>query len=392
MADIAKVSSEKLILVRKNNSNPFEKYMPYVKTDETTGKRTWYIDDKNTNIEAPAEIPSNEQVTAFHDACMWYIMLGNGILQGVYSECQASLANKNFSIGSGMIMFGGRLIEIGKNSQVNVDLSSFNDQTTVYIKLQMIIAENDTESDVGIYATTNSSEKTDCLNGPGTYEIILFKITGTRVEKIIPTLEPGVAQNATNLLGTGRIAGVPFDNVFKQENGKVVGVNYATEANVCAEARGFEGGDKNRVNENLYLPGRGVYLLQEAVLTRNDSPEIIESNDSNGRTTYSTGWIPFENSNSLSSLTGIYDVTWNRGTSTDGVFESIDNAGAILQTYYDAMINKRGNGLAPIPVYGNYLSDTLEIDILNKRLKFYGMRFRDSLKNISVKVHLFGGY
>lgn len=392
MADIAKVSSENLILVRKNNSNPFEKYMPYVKTDEAPGKRTWYIAGKNTNIKAPAEIPSNEQVTAFHDACMWYIMLGNGILQGVYNECQASLVNGKFYISSGMIMFGGRLIEIGKNSQVEVDCSNFGDNATFCIKLEMTINEDDAKSDVGIYATADGSENTDCLSGPGTYEIILFKIIGTRVEKIIPTLEPGVAQNATNLLGTGRIAGVPFDNVFKQENGKVVGVNYATEADVCAEARGFEGGDKNKVDTNLYLPNRGVYLLQEAVLTRNHSPEITESNDSNGRTTYSTKWIPFENSNSLSSLTGIYDVTWNRGTSTDGVFESIDNAGAILQTYYDAMINKGGNGLAPIPVYGNYLSDTLEIDILNKRLKFYGMRFRDNLKNISVKVHLFGGY
>lgn len=392
MADIAKVSSENLILVRKNNSNPFEKYMPYVKTDEAPGKRTWYIAGKNTNIKAPAEIPSNEQVTAFHDACMWYIMLGNGILQGVYNECQASLVNGKFYISSGMIMFGGRLIEVGKNSQVEVDCSNFGDNATFCIKLEMTINEDDAKSDVGIYATADGSENTDCLSGPGTYEIILFKIIGTRVEKIIPTLEPGVAQNATNLLGTGRIAGVPFDNVFKQENGKVVGVNYATEADVCAEARGFEGGDKNKVDTNLYLPNRGVYLLQEAVLTRNHSPEITESNDSNGRTTYSTKWIPFENSNSLSSLTGIYDVTWNRGTSTDGVFESIDNAGAILQTYYDAMINKGGNGLAPIPVYGNYLSDTLEIDILNKRLKFYGMRFRDNLKNISVKVHLFGGY
>lgn len=391
MADIARVTSNNLVLVRKNNSNSFEKYMPYVEIDNT-GKRTWYIDGKNTNIEVPTEIPNNEQVTAFHDACMWYTMLGNGILQGVYNECQASLVNGKFYISSGMIMFGGRLIEIGKNSQVEVDCSNFGDNATFYIKLEMTINEDDAKSDVGVYATPDSSENTDCLSGPGTYEIILFKIIGTRVEKIIPTLEPGVAQNATNLLGTGRIAGVPFDNLFKQENGKVVGVNYATEADVCAEARGFEGGDKNRVNENLYLPGRGVYLLQEAVLIRNYSPEIIESNDSNGSTTYSTKWIPFENSNSLSSLTGIYDVTWNRGTSTDGVFESIDNAGAILQTYYDAMINKGGNGLAPIPVYGNYLSDTLEIDILNKQLKFYGMRSRDNLKNISVKVHLFGGY
>lgn len=381
MADIAKVSSENLILVRKNNSNPFEKYMPYVETDEATGKRNWYIAEKNTNIEAPAEIPNNEQVTAFHDACMWYTMLGNGILQGVYNECQASLANGKFYISSGMIMFGGRLIEIGKNSQVEVDCSNFGDNATFYIKLEMTINEDDAKSDVGIYATADSSEKTDCLNGAGTYDIILFRVNGTNVNKVIPTLEPGIAQNATNLLGGGRIAGVRFSDVFKEQNGKVVGVKYATEAEVCAEARGFEGGDKNRVNENLYLPGRGVYLLQEAVLIRNYSPEIIESNDSNGSTTYSTKWIPFENSNSLSRLEGIYDVTINDN--------SISGSGAVLQTHKD---NPTKYPTAKIPVYGSYNKETLKIDIPNKQLRFLGYSSDSKLKNVTVKVHLFGGY
>lgn len=392
MADIAKVSSENLILVRKNNSNPFEKYMPYVKTDEATGKRTWYIAEKNTNIEAPAEIPSNEQVTAFHDACMWYIMLGNGILQGVYSECQASLVNKNFSINSGMIMFGGRLIEIGKNSQVNIDLSSFNDQTTIYIKLQMIIAENDAESDVGVYATTNSTEKNDCLSGPGTYEIILFKIIGTRVEKIIPTLEPGVAQNATNLLGTGRIAGVPFDNVFKQENGKVVGVNYATEADVCAEARGFEGGDKNKVDTNLYLPNRGVYLLQEAVLIKSKNV-TIKSKNAGGNSIY----FPFDNSNSLSSLQGIDSVV----ISTDSFTHICQNAGAILQSACQSINN---SNYKPAKIYWNSSNDKLEersqakgqieIDPKNKQLRFIGNQSTNDLtyNNLTIKAYLYGGY
>lgn len=380
MADIARVTSNNLVLVRKNNSNPFERYMPYVEIDNT-GKRTWYIDGKNTNIEAPAEIPNNEQVTAFHDACMWYTMLGNGILQGVYNECQASLVNGKFYISSGMIMFGGRLIEIGKNSQVEVDCSNFGDNATFCIKLEMTINEDDAKSDVGIYATADSSEKTDCLNGAGTYDIVLFKVNGTSVNKEIPTLEPGIAQNATNLLGTGRIAGVPFNQVFEEQNGKVVGVRYATEAEVCAEARGFDGGDKNRVNENLYLPGRGVYLLQEAVLIRNYSPEIIESNDSNGSTTYSTKRIPFENSNSLSRLEGIYDVTINDN--------SISGSGAVLQTHKD---NSTKYPTAKIPVYGSYSKETLEIDIPNKQLRFLGYSSDSKLKNVTVKVHLFGGY
>lgn len=381
MADIARVTSNNLVLVRKNNSNPFEKYMPYIEIDKNTGKRTWYIDEKNTNIEAPAEIPDNEQVTAFHDACMWYTMFGNGILQGVYNECQASLVNGKFYISSGMIMFGGRLIEIGKNSQVEVDCSNFGDNATFCIKLEMTINEDDAKSDVGIYATADSFEKTDCLNGAGTYDIILFRVNGTNVSKAIPTLEPGIAQNATNLLGTGRIAGVPFNQVFEEQNGKVVGVRYATEAEVCAEARGFEGGDKNRVNENLYLPGRGVYLLQEAVLIRNYSPEITESNDSNGSTTYSTKWIPFENSNSLSRLEGIYDVTINDN--------SISGSGAVLQTHKD---NPTKYPTATIPVYGLYNKETLEIDIPNKQLRFLGYSSDSKLENMTVKVHLFGGY
>lgn len=385
MADIAKVSSEKLILVRKNNSNPFEKYMPYVKTDETTGKRTWYIDDKNTNIEVPAEIPSNEQVTAFHDACMWYTMLGNGILQGVYNECQASLANGKFYISSGMIMFGGRLIEIGKNSQVEVDCSNFGDNVTFCIKLEMTINEDDAKSDVGIYATADSSEKTDCLNGAGTYDIILFRVNGTNVNKVIPTLEPGIAQNATNLLGGGRIAGVRFSDVFKEQNGKVVGVKYATEAEVCAEARGFEGGDKNRVNENLYLPGRGVYLLQEAVLVK--SRDILVKGKYSGG---SSDWIPFENSNSLSKFEKAYAVLFKADnwdfTDLTPTANFLPNGGRTLEVYK--------NTTASIPIYHPNDNNKIEIDIPNKQVRITGRAVDAAFtyKNATILAYVFGGY
>lgn len=384
MADIARVTSNNLVLVRKNNSNPFESYMPYVEIDNT-GKRTWYIDGKNTNIEAPTEIPNNEQVTAFHDACMWYTMLGNGILQGVYNECQASLANGKFYISSGMIMFGGRLIEIGKNSQVEVDCSNFGDNATFCIKLEMTINEDDAKSDVGIYATADSSEKTDCLNGAGTYDIILFKVNGTSVNKVIPTLEPGIAQNATNLLGTGRIAGVPFDNVFKQENGKVVGVNYATEADVCAEARGFEGGDKNRVNENLYLPGRGVYLLQEAVLVK--SRDILVRGKYSGG---SSDWIPFENSNSLSKFEKAYAVLFKADnwdfTDLTPTANFLPNGGRTLEVYK--------NTTASIPIYYPNDSNKIEIDIPNKQVRITGRAVDAAFtyKNATIRAYVFGGY
>lgn len=385
MADIARVTSNNLVLIRKNNSNPFEKYMPYIEIDKNTGKRTWYIDGKNTNIEAPAEIPNNEQVTAFHDACMWYTMLGNGILQGVYNECQASLANGKFYISSGMIMFGGRLIEIGKNSQVEVDCSNFGDNATFYIKLEMTINEDDAKSDVGIYATAYSSEKTDCLNGAGTYDIVLFKVNGTSVNKVIPTLEPGIAQNATNLLGTGRIAGVPFNQVFEEQNGKVVGVRYATEAEVCAEARGFEGGDKNRVNENLYLPGRGVYLLQEAVLVK--SRDILVRGKYSGG---SSDWIPFENSNSLSRFEKAYAVLFKADnwdfTDFTPTANFLPNGGRTLEVYK--------NTTASIPIFSPNDSNKIEIDIPNKQVRITGRVVDASFtyKNATIRAYVFGGY
>ena len=385
MADIARVTSNNLVLIRKNNSNPFEKYMPYIEIDKNTGKRTWYIDGKNTNIEAPAEIPNNEQVTAFHDACMWYTMLGNGILQGVYNECQASLANGKFYISSGMIMFGGRLIEIGKNSQVEVDCSNFGDNATFYIKLEMTINEDDAKSDVGIYATAYSSEKTDCLNGAGTYDIVLFKVNGTSVNKVISTLEPGIAQNATNLLGTGRIAGVPFNQVFEEQNGKVVGVRYATEAEVCAEARGFEGGDKNRVNENLYLPGRGVYLLQEAVLVK--SRDILVRGKYSGG---SSDWIPFENSNSLSRFENAYAVLFKADnwdfTDFTPTANFLPNGGRTLEVYK--------NTTASIPIFSPNDSNKIEIDIPNKQVRITGRAVDASFtyKNATIRAYVFGGY
>lgn len=385
MADIARVTSNNLVLIRKNNSNPFEKYMPYIEIDKNTGKRTWYIDGKNTNIEAPAEIPGNEQVTAFHDACMWYTMLGNGILQGVYNECQASLVNGKFYISSGMIMFGGRLIEIGKNSQVEVDCSNFGDNATFYIKLEMTINEDDAKSDVGIYATAYSSEKTDCLNGAGTYDIVLFKVNGTSVNKVIPTLEPGIAQNATNLLGTGRIAGVPFNQVFEEQNGKVVGVRYATEAEVCAEARGFEGGDKNRVNENLYLPGRGVYLLQEAVLVK--SRDILVRGKYSGG---SSDWIPFENSNSLSRFEKAYAVLFKADnwdfTDFTPTANFLPNGGRTLEVYK--------NTTASIPIFSPNDSNKIEIDIPNKQVRITGRAVDASFtyKNATIRAYVFGGY
>lgn len=101
-------------------------------------------------------------------------------------------------------------------------------------------------------------------------------------------------------------------------------------------------------------------------------------NDSNGGTSEP---IPFANSNSLSRSEGIYDVTINDN--------SISGSGAVLQTHKD---NSTKYPTAKIPVYGSYRKETLEIDIPNKQLRFLGYSSDSKLKNVTVKVHLFGGY
>ena len=66
----------------------------------------------------------------------------------------------------------------------------------------------------------------------------------------------------------------------------------------------------------------------------------------------------------------------------------------MLQTSYELMTNanSKGDGIASIPVYGIKNKETLEIDLKKKQLRFLGYSSDSKLKNVTVKVHLFGGY
>lgn len=204
------------------------------------------------------------EIQAYHDAVMTYAMLGDCILNNVYSSCQASILNNIFTMKAGIIVFGGRIVEISKNSEEQLDISSFSQSVTIYIKLRIVIASDDANSTCDILASDSSAENKGVIDSAGTYDINLFKVENkSTITRLITLINPGEAKNAKNLLSTGPIAGIPFFDVFLDD---MSGVRYAKESDKCSEAEGFIGGSINKVNSNLYMPGRGVYLL-----TRSDS-------------------------------------------------------------------------------------------------------------------------
>ena len=204
-------------------------------------------------------------INAYDDAVLTYTALGDGVLDKVYDKFVASYANGIITIRSGIVLFGGRVIEITKGSTLQIDVTSISTSSTLYVVLELVVAADDGDSAVSIYAATSRPTYSNPINGTGTHKTVLFTLAAnTRtITENFTRLEPGVAKNALNLLPTGKIGNVAFSSIFLDD---MSGVRYAKNADVAAEAEGFVGGDINKVSSNLYMPNRGVYLLQEAVL------------------------------------------------------------------------------------------------------------------------------
>lgn len=204
-------------------------------------------------------------INAYDDAVLTYTALGDGVLDKVYDRFVASYANGIITIRSGIVLFGGRVIEITKGSTLQIDVTSISTSSTLYVVLELVVAADDGDSAVSIYAATSRPTYSNPINGTGTHKTVLFTLAAnTRtITENFTRLEPGVAKNALNLLPTGKIGNVAFSSIFLDD---MSGVRYAKNADVAAEAEGFVGGDINKVSSNLYMPNRGVYLLQEAVL------------------------------------------------------------------------------------------------------------------------------
>lgn len=325
---------------------------------------------------------NSDAVQAYHDAAMIYSMLGDGVLDGVFNSMSAVRANNIVTINSGIACVCGRLVEIEENSSVRLNVSSFNG--TFYIILRLDIAADDSKSTANIYATAMLPTATNkfIAKGPGTYYVTLFTCLKIGVGSILnryfvvralPLIEPGIAKNAKNLLSGGTINGVPFSDIFLSD---MSGVYYAKYADQCAEARGFVGGDINRVDSNLYMPNRGVYLLQEAILVQTSSEYTVGANGG-------TQSFNFINQNSLSRLEGVTDFRIN------GYHRSASGAPAAIQ--YDYVNRTRtpfkwsfsGTGLLDITV--DLVSSPKKVTIKNTGSSSV------TVPPLDIRAYIFGG-
>lgn len=208
---------------------------------------------------------NSDEISAYDDALLTYNALGDGYLKNAYDGLDCSISNNIITIKSGVILFGGRIIEIPRGGELTLNVSSIPSSSTIYVILTCVIRDDDEDSDVTITAVTSKPTESNPIKGVGTHKTVLFTFSAnSRVKTVnVYGIEPGVAKQALNLLPTGKIASKDFWDLFLDD---MSGVRYAKEADVAAEAEGFVGGDINKVQSNLYLPNRGVYLLQEAVL------------------------------------------------------------------------------------------------------------------------------
>lgn len=205
---------------------------------------------------------NSDAITPYDDAILLYSILGNGVLNDVYNSFKGSVSGMNFEIQSGIIIFGGREVQINKGSTVLIDVTTFvNNRTPFYLNMNVTIASDETASTVSIYASTKNEATS---SGPesgatGSFIMCLFYVSSAlSISEKFTRIRPGIATNCENLLSDGNINGVPFWNIFLSD---MSGVNYAHYADYASEARGFVGGDKNKVSDGLYLPNRNLSLV-----------------------------------------------------------------------------------------------------------------------------------
>lgn len=260
---------------------------------------------------------NSEAVTAAMDAAMYYMMIGEGIFNGVYSSCDTvEASNGLFTIRPGIMSIGGRLVEIPENGPVILDISGYsNVQMDLYIKLDVTIDADDSKSAASIYVSIdNTQSERHALTTKTTYTTILFTLKKNgnthNVTRNIALLEPGVAKYASSLLVNGKIGNTLVTDLFNVSGGEVTGIKNTKQAIQADYADGLSfvddgtGENKNAVTENLYMPKRGVYLCVGSVLLNNAS--TFGSKASNFDVDISEDGsaidIPFESGASLDSI------------------------------------------------------------------------------------------
>lgn len=263
---------------------------------------------------------NSDAISAYDDAVMYYMILGDGVFNGVYSNFSGSYVSGTFSISAGIFLWGGRMIEISKGSSYAIDVSSITSTSTIYVIAEMAVADDDANTTINIYATLTKPTNGKPIAGTGTYRYLLFTLAPTTrlITENFTRIEPGIAKNTQNLLSTGKINGVNFWNIFLAD---MSGVLYARNADYAAEAAGFIGGDINRVNANLYMPNRGVYLMQDAVL-------VSRSGMGTSLAASSSIQFSFADPNALSNVEGVTTLTFSINGSGSS---RVNNAGYFVE-------------------------------------------------------------
>lgn len=257
-----------------------------------------------------------EDITAHDDAIMYYMMLGDGALDGVYGSFKATYADGYLTVQPGIFLFGGRVVEIEKGSPLRIACQTIERNGAGYVMLRVTVASDDSNSSANITdSATDASTGTTPASGEGVHRVALFHVsvsTGT-VTELFDRIEPGIAKSCKNLLSGGYVNGVPYADVF-DDSGACL---HALEATTADEADGFVG-SRNKVNAGLYMPERGVYLLQQADLLTGASIALDSGEE---------GSVSFADSNSLSAYLGIVAVY----AGTDGSKSRVDYGGASVE-------------------------------------------------------------
>ncbi len=258
---------------------------------------------------------NSDAVTAEMDAAMYYMTLGEGVFADIYGSCNASESNYILSISSGLISLGGRLVEIPENETVTLDLSSYASKT-VYIKCNITIESDDSNSSVTIYASTDGTESTrGALVNTGTYTTNLFLLTPSGnthlVARVLNLLTVGTAKNASTLLKTGKIGNTLVTDIFDfNTDGSVKAIksteysDYADYAYGLSYVSDGNGHNLNAVSSGLYMQYRGVYLCVDSVIVNNVTKTASEIKAMNTAVTIESdsNTVPFDYGAKLDSI------------------------------------------------------------------------------------------
>ena len=99
---------------------------------------------------------NSDPISAYHDSLLWHSLLGSGVLDSAYDGFKGKASASSFSISSGLILYGGRLVEITKGTSIVLDTSELT-SAVCYVYLSITISSDDSASTVSIYASSNSS-------------------------------------------------------------------------------------------------------------------------------------------------------------------------------------------------------------------------------------------